>query len=58
MMKEKQTMKTRIIELIETWELKGLGTEEHPYRRVKQLWTKEGKLVHEFDGETNDERKD
>lgn len=40
----------RIIEVIETYELKGEGLEEgDPVRRVYQLWTKEGLLIFERD---------
>lgn len=37
----------RIIEVIETYERRGLGTEKDPVRKVYQLWSKDGKLIHE-----------
>jgi len=37
----------RIIEVIETWERRGLGTGKDPVRTIYQLWTKEGVLIHE-----------
>jgi len=37
----------RIIEVIETYERRGKGTNEDPVRRVLQLWSKDGKLIHE-----------
>ena len=37
----------RVIEVIETWERRGKGTEEDPVRKIYQLWSKEGKLIHE-----------
>ncbi len=40
---------THIIEFIETDEVKGNGTEGEPWRRVRQLWTKDGVKVAEFD---------
>ena len=40
---------SRIIEVIETFESRGKGTIGDPYRRVYQLWTKDGKLIFERD---------
>lgn len=37
---------TRIIEVIETFERRGIGTEKDPVRKIYQLWSKEGKLIH------------
>ncbi len=39
----------KIIELIEVEEKRGLGKDGDPVRRVYQLWTKDGRLVHERD---------
>ena len=39
---------TRVIEVIETDDLRGDGDKE-PFRRVYQIWTKEGKLMFEDD---------
>jgi hypothetical protein len=41
----------KIIEVIETYERRGLGTNENPVRKVYQLWTKDGKLIFEDDSE-------
>ena len=41
----------KIIEVIETSEKRGKGTEKDVVRRVKQLYTKEGKLIFEDDPE-------
>ena len=35
----------KIIELILTHSVAGKGVEEDPYRRVTELWTKDGVLV-------------
>jgi len=40
-------MSARIIEVIETWDRRGKGIDDDPVRRVYQLWSKEGKLLHE-----------
>ena len=39
----------KIVEMIETDERRGTGREGDPMRRVYQLWTKDGRLVHEND---------
>ena len=40
----------RIIEVIETYERKGLGQSmDDPIRNVYQLWTKDGELIFEDD---------
>ncbi|CAL67420.1 hypothetical protein [Christiangramia forsetii] len=39
----------KIIELIETDDLRGTGKPEDPWRRVKQYFTKEGELLFELD---------
>ncbi|MFW6172415.1 MAG: carboxypeptidase [Elusimicrobiota bacterium] len=39
----------KIVEFIETYENRGLGTEDSIYRKVYQLWTKDGELVFEED---------
>ncbi len=41
----------RMIEVIETWERRGLGTQESPVRKIHQLWSKDGKLIHEAEDE-------
>jgi hypothetical protein len=42
-----------IVEYIETTELRGDGqTQATALRRVQQLWTKDGKLVAEYDPHT------
>ncbi len=40
-------MKTRIIEVIETYVRRGTGIENDPIRNIYQLWSKEGKLIYE-----------
>jgi len=42
-------MKTRLIEVIETYERRGEGTEESPIRLIHQFFTKEGELLFEKD---------
>ena len=42
-------MSAKLVELIETEELRGSGKEDDVFRRVKQWWTKEGELVAERD---------
>ena len=37
----------RIIEVIETFERRGLGTDENPVRKIYQLWGKDSKLIYE-----------
>lgn len=37
----------RVIEVIETYERRGLGVKDDPIRKIYQLWTKDGKLIHE-----------
>lgn len=37
----------RVIQVIETDELKGTGKQDDPYRRVMQYWTFEGQLLWE-----------
>ena len=37
----------KIIEVIETYEKRGKGTENDPVRIVYQLWSKKGELIHE-----------
>lgn len=39
----------KIIELIETEDRRGTGTDKDPMRLVSQLWTKDGQLVAEYD---------
>lgn len=39
----------KIVELIETDELVGAGTEDNPSRRLQQLWSKDGRLIADFD---------
>lgn len=39
----------RLIEVIETWEMRGIGTHADPCRQVRQLWSKDGVLEVEFD---------
>lgn len=38
-----------LVEYIATDDLRGKGNGDDPYRRVAQLWTKDGKLVAEND---------
>jgi len=38
---------TKLIEVIETYEKRGLGTDDNPVRKVYQLWSKDGILIHE-----------
>lgn len=38
-------MVARLIEVIETYDRRGKGTEEDPIRRIKQHWSKDGKLL-------------
>jgi hypothetical protein len=40
----------KIIEVIETFERRGLGTEDDPIRKIYQIWSKDGKLIFEKDG--------
>lgn len=40
---------TKIVELISTYERRGIGKENDPIRMVEQLWTKDGRLVAELD---------
>ena len=40
---------TKIIELIETYDHRGSGVKDDPYRIVKQWWSLDGKLLIEFD---------
>ncbi len=35
----------KVIEVIETFERRGLGTENNPVRKIYQLWTLDGKLI-------------
>jgi len=42
-------METKIVELIQTFERRGIGKEDDPVRLVKQLWTKDGRLIAEND---------
>ena len=43
-------MIAKIIEVIETYERRGKGTEEDPVRKIYQLWSKDGKLIYsEYD---------
>ena len=35
----------KLVEVIFTDDLKGKGTEEAPYYRAHQLWTKDGRLI-------------
>ena len=37
----------KLIMVIETYEKRGLGTDNDPVRNVYQLWSKEGILLHE-----------
>lgn len=39
----------KIVELIETEERRGRGVEGEPFRIVYQLWTKDGRLVLDYD---------
>lgn len=39
----------KIVEFIYTEELIGNGTQKDPYRRIRQLWTKDGRLVAQED---------
>ncbi len=46
----------KIIELIECYEKRGKGIDiSDPVRRVRQLWTKDGKLLCEWDNDGNEE---
>ena len=38
---------TKLIEVIETYEKRGEGTHKDPVRKVYQLWSKDGILIHE-----------
>jgi len=38
---------TKLIEVIETYEKRGEGTDDNPVRKVYQLWSKDGILIHE-----------
>lgn len=40
-------MTARIIEVIETYERFGTGTDKDPIRKLYQLWTRDGKLIFE-----------
>lgn len=42
-------MKAIAIKLIQTYSLRGAGTEESPKRRVTEYWTEDGKLLAESD---------
>lgn len=43
-------MSARLIEVIETnLELRGEGTVEDPFRRIRQYWSKDGELLAEVD---------
>lgn len=37
----------RIIRVIETYEVRGLGTEASPFRRIRQYWSLKGALLWE-----------
>lgn len=37
----------KIIQVIETFERRGLGTEKDPVRKIYQLWSLDGKLIYE-----------
>lgn len=39
----------KVIEVIETFEKRGTGQDGDPTRDVRQIWTKEGKLIFEED---------
>ncbi len=39
----------KIVELIYTEDRRGLGVPDNPVRLVPQLWTKDGKLLAEWD---------
>ena len=51
------TDKAKIITVIETQSLRGLGTTEDPCRIVKQYWDFKGELLAEFDCEKTKEQK-
>jgi hypothetical protein len=37
----------KIIQVIETYERKGIGTPEDPIRQVYQIWSLDGNLIYE-----------
>lgn len=37
----------KLVQYIETWELRGNGTEKNPYRRIRTIWTTDGEWVAE-----------
>ncbi len=39
----------KLVEVIETDELRGIGTVENPIRRVQQFWSRDGELLMEKD---------
>lgn len=41
----------KIIQVIETYERRGLGKDEDPVRNVYQLWSLDGKLIYEEEDE-------
>lgn len=43
----------KVIEVIETYERRGKGTEDDVVREVYQLWTLDGKLIFEDDKDGN-----
>lgn len=48
----------RVIQAIETSDVRGNGTMEDPFRRVMQYWTLSGELLAEVDPETKATKND
>ena len=46
-------MVCRVIEVIETWEKRGSGTEDDIIRKVHQIWSTKGNLIMEDDPDGN-----
>lgn len=51
MARPRGTDSARVIQVIETKALRGLGTEKDPVREVTQYWDLEGKFLAELDTE-------
>ena len=47
----------KVIQVIETFEMRGTGTEKDVMRQVYQLWTLDGKLIFEKDDFAKEEQK-
>lgn len=51
MLRPRGTNSARVIQVIETKAIRGLGTEKDPVREVTQYWDLEGKFLAEMDTE-------